>query len=177
MTVKTKPEAFESLATPIMDQMKAHAFRLTRHNEDAEDLVQDALLKGFSSYHQYQSETNFRAWMFRIITNTYISDYRKKQRRPSTSEFELEDWQEHQISSHTPEGLMSAEESAIYDMNDGPAIKALSKLPDHFRTTVYLADIEGYSYKEIAVIMNSPVGTVMSRLFRGRKLLKDQLIG
>jgi RNA polymerase sigma-70 factor (ECF subfamily) len=167
---------FERDALPFIDQLYSAAMRMTRNPQDAEDLVQETFAKAFSSFHQFRPGTNLKAWLYRILTNTFINSYRKKQREPQQSMSEdVEDWQLARAESHTSSGLRSAEVEALDGMSDTVVTEALSSLSDDFRTAVLLADVEGFSYKEIAEIMGTPIGTVMSRLNRGRGQLRDKL--
>lgn len=167
---------FEQDAMQYLDQLYSGALRMTRNPEDAEDLVQEAYARAYSSFHQYKPGTNLRAWLFRILTNTYINIYRKRQRRPLESDGDgVEDWQMARAAEHSATGLRSAETEALDYLPDSDVKNALADISEDFRIPVYLADVEGFAYKEIAEILDVPIGTVMSRLHRGRRSLRELL--
>jgi RNA polymerase sigma-70 factor (ECF subfamily) len=168
-------DRFERDALVFMDQLYAAALRYTKNPEDARDLVQDTYLKAFNSFHQFEEGTNLRAWLYRVLTTPFINTYRKDQRRPQLASGELEDWQLAEAQSHTSDLGKSAEVEALENLPDSDIKRALQEIPEEFRIVVYLADVEGFSYKEIADIVEIPAGTVMSRLHRGRKLLREKL--
>lgn len=167
---------FERDAMQYIDQLYSGALRMTRNPEDAEDLVQEAYARAYSSFHQYKPGTNLRAWLFRILTNTYINIYRKRQRRPLEADGDgVEDWQMARAAEHSSTGLQSAETEALDYLADSDVKDALAEISEDFRIPVYLADVEGFAYKEIADILDVPIGTVMSRLHRGRRSLRELL--
>lgn len=171
-------ERFEADALPYLDQLYAAAMRMTRNPSDAEDLVQETFIRAYAAFSRFEEGTNLKAWLYRILTNLYINDYRRRQRQPFQNPLEeLEDWQLGGAESTTSHSRVnrSAEAEAIDHMPDSSVKQALAELPEHFRLAVYLADVEGFAYKEIADMMDTPVGTVMSRLHRGRRLLRDKL--
>jgi RNA polymerase sigma-70 factor (ECF subfamily) len=169
---------FERDAMGCLDQLYGAALRMTRNPADAEDVVQDTYAKAFASFHQFKPGTNLKAWLYRILTNTYINSYRKAQRQPQISGGEdVEDWQLAKAASHDSVGLQSAEAEALASIPDTVITKALEGLSPEFRQVVLLADVEGFAYKEIAEIMDTPIGTVMSRLNRGRAQLRKSLAG
>ena len=169
---------FEKDAMEFAPQLYSAALRMTRNAADAEDVVQETFLKAYRAYHTFQAGTNLKAWLYRILTNTYINRYRKEARRPNEVDFdEVEDLYLYKRLGSAESGRVSrsAEDEALEQFVDADVKAALEELPDHFRMPVLLADVEGFSYKEIAEILDVPIGTVMSRLHRGRKALQKAL--
>ena len=156
--------------------LRAFALSLTREGASADDLVQDTIVKAWTNIEKFQPGTNLKAWLYRIMTNTYINNYRKKQRQPlQTSADELTDSQLYTTSGHDSAGLVSAEVEALAAMPDTTIAAALNDLSEEYRRVVYYADVVGLAYKEIADVLEIPLGTVMSRLNRGRKKLREAL--
>jgi RNA polymerase sigma-70 factor (ECF subfamily) len=169
---------FADEAMEFAPQLYSTALRMTRNRADAEDLVQETYLKGFRSFHTFQEGTNLRAWLFRILTNTYINKYRAKQRRFDESDLgEIEDLYLYKRMGTFEDASVgrSAEESLMTLLPDDEVKAALEALPDNFRLPVILADVDGFAYKEIAEMLDIPIGTVMSRLHRGRKAMQKTL--
>jgi RNA polymerase sigma-70 factor, ECF subfamily len=169
---------FAAEAMQYAPQLYSGALRMTRNRADAEDLVQETYLKGYRSYSSFTEGTNLRAWLFRIMTNTFINSYRAKQRRPDETDLgDFEDLYLYRNLGTIQNSSLgrSAEESLMAMLPDDEVKQALEDLPDNFRLPVILADVEGFSYKEIAEMLDIPIGTVMSRLHRGRKAMQKAL--
>ena len=168
---------FERQVAPLLGDLHRHALRMTRHHADAEDLVQDTLAKAFAGFDSFRPDGNIAAWLYRILVNTHISNCRKTQRRPAQHLSEgITDLHLLRGAAHSGMGLPSAEDQALKRFGDQDLVAAMRALPEQFRTTVYYADMQGLPYKEIAAVMNTPIGTVVSRLHRGRRRLRRQLI-
>ena len=175
-SAKDSQRLFEEQALPLLDQLYGGAMRLTRNPQDAEDLIQETYLKAYKNFDSFKQGTNLKAWLYRIMTNTYINSYRKAKRRPAESSADdLSDFQLYTTAGHDSTGLESAEVEALKLMPDSAISEAMNDLPEDYRMVVYYADVVGLAYKEIAEIMDTPLGTVMSRLHRGRKLLRGAL--
>jgi len=169
--------SFAEAAMPLMDQLYSAAMRMTRNAADAEDLVQETYLKAYRGYERFEEGTNLKAWMYRILTNSYINRYRAKQRRPDESDIaDVEDmYLYRRLSGENAEIGASAEDAFLTSVTDEAVKAAIEAIPENFRIAVLLADVEGFAYKEIAQILDVPIGTVMSRIHRGRKALEKQL--
>jgi RNA polymerase sigma-70 factor, ECF subfamily len=177
-SVETELRArFEREALPLRDILYRNAFRISRNHADAEDLVQETMMKAYAGFHSFRRDTNMHAWLSRILMNSYISEYRKKRRQPlqcSTDEVT----ERRLVSSYTrtaPAGLRSAEDQALDSLPDNEIKAAMQALPEQFRDVIYYADVEGLRYQEVAAIMNTPTGTVASQLHRGRRQLRRLL--
>lgn len=177
-TDEQRSTRFERDAVGYRTLLYAHASRLTRNPADAEDLVQETYTRAYRSFHQFRPGTNLRAWLLRILTNTFLTDYRKQQVGPRFAHTsDIEDWQLASAASHTSRGLPSAESQVMDRIPDPVISEALQAIPCDFRTVVYLADVEGLPYEEIAALVGIPNGTVNSRLHRGRRRLRTLLDG
>ena len=166
---------FERDAVPYWGQLYSAALKMTRNASDAEDLVQETFARAYASFHQFRPGTNLRAWLYRIEANTFFNTCRKRKREPLEvlSGGFHDDWPAGACTMSPP--TRSAEAEALEPLADSDIIRVLRELPEEFRAVVYLADIAGYRYKEVAQIMRTPVGTVMSRLHRGRTRLRQKL--
>ena len=170
-------ERFQTDALPLLDPLYSAALRMTRNPADAEDLVQETMMRAYRAFDRFEPGTNLKAWLFRILTNAYINTYRKKQREPlKVSQDEVEDFDLYrELKDHDPEISRTPETIVLDSLVDGDILTAIDELPDQFRLAVILSDVEGFSYAEMAEIMDVPLGTVMSRLHRGRKALQKRL--
>src|SRR5271163_4041835 len=168
---------FAHEALPLRDILYRHAVRMSRNHADAEDLVQETMMKAYAGFHAFRPDTNMQAWLLRILINSYISDYRKKRRQPL--QYSTEELTEQRLvdtyTRSAPAGLRSAEDQALDSLPDNDIKSAMQALPRQFRDVVYYADVEGLRYQEIAAIMNTPAGTVASQLHRGRRQLRKLL--
>jgi RNA polymerase sigma-70 factor, ECF subfamily len=176
----TELQRFEDEALQYTPSLYGAALRMTRSPADAEDLVQETYLRAFRSWHQFEQGTNLKAWLFRILTNLYITSYRRKQREPAmVSTADSEDFDLYASLAHQSEATSSrsAESIVLESLVDEDVKQALTDLPEQFRIAILLADVEGFSYREIADMLDIPIGTVMSRLHRGRKALQKALMG
>jgi RNA polymerase sigma-70 factor (ECF subfamily) len=190
LSVQTKPDAaarpegtsvsswdFDSQVMPYLDSLYNTAYRMTRSAEDAEDLVQETYFKAYKYYDKFEEGTNLKAWLFKILKNTFINNYRKRKLEPRSVDFaEIEDSFERIVRRDNNEQAADPESEFFTGVLDDDVKKALDSLPYDYRMVVILADLEDFSYKEIADILDCPVGTVMSRLYRGRKLLEKALL-
>lgn len=168
---------FESVAIPYLDGLYNMAYRLTRNAEDAEDLVQETFFKAYKHYEKFEAGTNLKAWLFRILRNTFINGYRKKQSQPPQSAFsDIEDAFESQVLESAFRSTKDPEQEVLESVLDQDVQQALDALREDYRLVIHLVDLEGFSYKEAASILDVPVGTVMSRLYRGRRLLEKVLL-
>jgi RNA polymerase sigma-70 factor (ECF subfamily) len=176
-SVGAELSTFERDVVPMRPQLYRHAYRLSQNAEDAEDLVQETMMKAYTAFHTFQGGTNLNAWVFRILTNNFINAYRKKKRQParcSTDEV-TEQGLAKAYAHNIPMGMRSSEDQALDLLPDNDIRAAMQALPPQFRDVVYYADVEGFRYREIALIMNTPTGTVVSRLRRGRQRLRSLL--
>jgi RNA polymerase sigma-70 factor, ECF subfamily len=168
---------FEAAAMPFVDALYNTAYRMTRNAEDAQDLVQETYLKAYRYYDKFEEGTNFKAWLFKIMKNTFINNYRKKQQMPVHSDFaDIEESFETQVAEDAVRQIKNPEQELLENVLDQDVQQAMDKLPPDYRMVVLLADLEGFSYKEIAEILEVPVGTVMSRLYRGRRLMEASML-
>jgi RNA polymerase sigma-70 factor (ECF subfamily) len=168
---------FEDTAMPFVDALYNTAYRMTRNSQDAEDLVQETYLKAYRYYDKFTEGTNLKAWLFRILKNTFINNYRKRQSQPLQSAFDdIEDAFENQIRVEPGKRIPNPEEDILKDVLDEDVQRALDELPEDYRMVVLLADLEGFSYQEISDILEVPPGTVMSRLYRARRRLEEQML-
>lgn len=170
-------QRFQKEALPLLDSLYAGALRMTRNPADAEDLLQETMLRAYRAFHRFEPGTNLKAWLFRILTNAYINVYRKRQRQPTkVSQDEVEEFDLYQqLKEHDPDLSITPETIVLDNLVDSDIIQAIDDLPEQFRLAVVLSDVEGFSYAEMAEIMDVPLGTVMSRLHRGRKALQKRL--
>jgi RNA polymerase sigma-70 factor (ECF subfamily) len=170
-------DRFRAEALPLLDSLYGAALRMTRNPADAEDLVQETMLRAYRAFDRFEAGTNLKAWLFRILTNAYINTYRKRQREPQkVSQDEIEDFDLYQeLKDHDSQFSETPENIVLDSLVDSDILEAIEDLPEQFRLAVVLSDIEDFSYAEMAEIMDVPMGTVMSRLHRGRKALQKRL--
>ena len=170
-------ERFQQEALPLLDSLYGAALRMTRNPSDAEDLVQETMLRAYRAFDRFEPGTNLKAWLFRILTNAYINTYRKRQREPQkVSSDDVEEFDLYrELKNHDPQFAETPESLVLDNLVDSDILEAIEQLPDQFRLAVVLSDIEGFTYAEMADIMDVPMGTVMSRLHRGRKALQKRL--
>jgi RNA polymerase sigma-70 factor, ECF subfamily len=170
-------ERFQREALPLLDSLYGAALRMTRNPSDAEDLVQETMLRAYRAFDRFEPGTNLKAWLFRILTNAYINTYRKRQREPQkVSSDDVEEFDLYrELKNHDPQFAETPESLVLDNLVDSDILEAIEQLPDQFRLAVVLSDIEGFTYAEMADIMDVPMGTVMSRLHRGRKALQKRL--
>ncbi|MEK7250377.1 MAG: sigma-70 family RNA polymerase sigma factor [Bacteroidota bacterium] len=174
--VTEKQREFQSEALPHMDFLYNYALRMTYNAADAEDLVQETFLKAFRFWDSYEKGTNIRAWLFRIMKNAYINRYRKEKKEPETVEYqEVENFYNNVRGSAAESSDL--QEAVFSNLLEDEVSRAIVELPDDFRTVVILCDIEELTYEEVAAFVDCPVGTIRSRLHRGRKLLRARLLG
>lgn len=176
LTLEDK-QRFQAEAIPLLDSLYAAAMRMTRNPADAEDLVQDTMMRAYRSFNRFEAGTNLKAWLFRIMTNAYINTYRKRQREPQKlSQDDVEDFDLYQqLKDHDPRFAETPETLVLDSLLDTDIARALEELPEQFRLAVILSDLQDFTYAEMAEIMDVPMGTVMSRLHRGRKALQKRL--
>jgi RNA polymerase sigma-70 factor (ECF subfamily) len=172
-----RQERLEAEALTYLDPLYRTALRLSRNPQDAEDLVQETYLNAFRALDRFEEGTNLRAWLFRILNNAFISQYRRRKRRPSSSLDEVSDFYlyDHLVAGNTAPPQENPEREVLSRIGDEAVLQALEELPVEFRQVELLADVEGFSYREIADILGIPIGTVMSRLYRGRRRLQQRL--
>ena len=167
---------FERDVTPLLPRLYNQALRMTNNHADAEDLLQETMFKAYRAFRTFREDTNVSAWLYRIMTNTYINSYRARQRRPA--QYPIEQFTDMQLATDAqqfPTGQRSAEDQVLEILPDDDIKSAMQALPDQFRTAIYYADIEGYRFREVADLTDAPIGTVMSRLHRGRRQLRRRL--
>ncbi len=168
---------FEQAAMPYIDALYNTAYRMTRNAQDAEDLVQETYLKAYRAFDRFEAGTNLKAWLFKILKNSFINEYRRRQHVPPQSDFaDIEESFENQVSEEASGRMPSPEQDLLEKVLDEDVQRAIDELPEDYRMVVLLADLEGFSYKEISDILEIPVGTVMSRLYRGRRLLERVML-